>query len=88
MTKIDTRKEADLLKKEWKSPRFEGVTRPYSAEDVIRLRGSVKIEYTLARNAAEKLWKYLHEENAYFYKQQVAACRSRDYVCINITRLY
>lgn len=61
MAKVDIRKEADALRKEWKSKRFAGVTRPYSAEDVIRLRGSVRIEYTLARNASEKLWKYLNE---------------------------
>lgn len=62
MAKIDLRKEAELLKKEWKSARFSGITRPYSAEDVIKLRGSLKVEHTLARHTAEKLWKYLHEE--------------------------
>lgn len=59
MAKINTRKEADALRKEWKSKRFVGVTRPYSAEDVIRLRGSIKIEYTIARTTSEKLWKYI-----------------------------
>ncbi len=62
MAKLDIRKEADALRKEWKSPRFSGVMRPYSAEDVIKLRGSVTIEYTLARNASEKLWKYLNKD--------------------------
>jgi len=38
------------------NPRWNGVARPYTAEDVINLRGSVKIEYTLARMGAEKLW--------------------------------
>lgn len=52
------------LQKEWETnPRWEGVKREYSAEDVIRLRGSVDIEYTLARRGAEKLWKLLHEED-------------------------
>src|SRR5712671_3950576 len=43
--------------------RFAGVTRPYSKEDVERLRGSVAIEYTLARRGAEKLWTLLHTED-------------------------
>jgi isocitrate lyase len=52
---------ADLTRR-WKGPRFQGITRPYSAEDVWRLRGSVEIEHTLARRGAEKLWRLLHEE--------------------------
>jgi isocitrate lyase len=43
-------------------PRWEGITRPYAAEDVIRLRGSVRIEHTLARLGAERLWRLLHME--------------------------
>jgi isocitrate lyase len=42
--------------------RWSGIKRPYSAEDVERLRGSVHIEYTLAHRGAEKLWKLLNEE--------------------------
>jgi isocitrate lyase len=42
--------------------RWAGVTRPYSDEDVARLRGSVKIEHTLARMGADRLWKLLHSE--------------------------
>ena len=51
------------LEAEWSSnPRWEGVTRPYKAADVEKLRGSVRIEHTLARLGAERLWKLLHEE--------------------------
>ncbi|OJF17142.1 MAG: isocitrate lyase, partial [Bacillaceae bacterium G1] len=57
------REEARKLEESWKNdPRWKGIVRPYSAEDVLRLRGSVKIEYTLARMGAERLWKLLHEE--------------------------
>jgi isocitrate lyase len=42
--------------------RFDGVVRPYSAEDVNRLRGSIRIEHTLARLGAERLWQLLHGE--------------------------
>lgn len=41
---------------EWSRKRWDGVKRPYKAEDVVRLRGSVRVEHTLARNGAEKLW--------------------------------
>ncbi len=50
------------IEQEWRSPRWEGITRPYTAEDVARLRGSIKIEYTLARMGAERLWKLMHEK--------------------------
>lgn len=43
--------------------RWAGVERTYSAEDVIKLRGSIDIEHTLARRGAEKLWKLVHEED-------------------------
>ncbi|MFC0274578.1 isocitrate lyase [Metabacillus herbersteinensis] len=43
--------------------RWNGVERPYTAEDVIRLRGSIDIEQTLARRGAEKLWNNLHTED-------------------------
>jgi isocitrate lyase len=44
------------------NPRWSAVTRPYSYADVLRLRGSVQIEHTLARLGAERLWKLLHSE--------------------------
>ncbi len=60
-----TKKErAAALKKEWETnPRWKGVNRPYSAEEVINISGSVQIEYSLARNGAEKLWKRLHTDS-------------------------
>ena len=42
--------------------RFDGIERPYSADDVLRLRGSLPIEHTLARRGALKLWELLHED--------------------------
>lgn len=56
--------KAKRIQEDWnQSERWKGVTRPYTPEDVIRLRGSIDIEYTLAKNGAEKLWKLLHEED-------------------------
>jgi isocitrate lyase len=42
--------------------RWDGITRPYTVDDIERLRGTVQIEYTLARRGAEKLWDMLHTE--------------------------
>ena len=53
------------IAREWESERWEGIERPYSVDDVARLRGSIKIEYTLARMGAERLWELM---------------RTRDYV--------
>jgi isocitrate lyase len=55
--------EAQELQQLWKTdPRWNGIIRPYSAEDVLRLRGSVQIEHTLARMGAERLWKLLQQD--------------------------
>src|SRR5512141_167811 len=55
--------EVERLKKDWaENPRWQGVKRGYTAEDVVRLRGSLHIEHTLAKRGAEKLWKMLNEE--------------------------
>jgi len=55
--------EIKNLEREWnENPRWQGIERLYSAKDVILLRGSIKIEYTLAKMGAERLWRLLHEE--------------------------
>ncbi|MHA7283077.1 isocitrate lyase [Arthrobacter sp. TMS2-4] len=54
---------AHALELEWSAdPRWDGVRRDYSSADVVRLRGSVQEEHTLARRGAEKLWRQLTEE--------------------------
>jgi isocitrate lyase len=51
------------LEKMWAADRrWKGITRPYSAKDVVRLRGTVHIEHSLARLGAERLWDLLHRE--------------------------
>ncbi|QWC24795.1 isocitrate lyase [Bacillus haikouensis] len=55
---------AMTLQESWEmDERWRGVSRPFSAEDVIRLRGSIDIEHTLAKRGSEKLWDLLHEED-------------------------
>jgi len=60
---VEPRKhDVAALKKDWaENPRWRGIRRDYGAEDVVRLRGSVRIEHTLARRGAEKLWKLCAE---------------------------
>src|SRR5262245_35523273 len=71
------------LKKDWdENPRWKGVKRGYSAQNVARLRGSVKIEHTIARLGAEKLWKlcterpYVHSLGALTGNQAVQQVRA------------
>jgi isocitrate lyase len=61
---VDPRKEQiESLQQDWaQNPRWKGVKRGYVPADVVRLRGSVPIERTLAKRGAEKLWKMMHEQ--------------------------
>ncbi|GLY50473.1 isocitrate lyase [Lentzea sp. NBRC 102530] len=56
--------EANELARQWSTdPRWQGIERSYSAEDVLRLRGTVVEEHTLARRGAEKLWDLINTED-------------------------
>ena len=56
-------KQAEDLKNDWAAnPRWQGITRPYAAEEVVKLRGSIQVDHTLARMGAERLWNLLHTE--------------------------
>ncbi|NJP80750.1 isocitrate lyase, partial [Streptomyces sp. AA8] len=55
---------AEALARRWATaPRWKGIERTYSAEDVVQLSGSVREEHTLARRGAERLWRQLHERD-------------------------
>ncbi|MEY4014009.1 MAG: isocitrate lyase [Pseudomonadota bacterium] len=55
--------EAQKLQKDWaENPRWRGIKRGYTAEEVIRLRGSLPVEHTLARRGSEKLWDLVNNE--------------------------
>jgi isocitrate lyase len=57
-----TQRTANQIEQDWSSsPRWKGIHRGYAAADVVRLRGTVHVEHTLARLGAQKLWRYLHE---------------------------
>jgi isocitrate lyase len=60
---MNTEHEIKRMQADWSTnPRWKGLKRGYEPSDVLRLRGTVKIEYSLARQGAEKLWRYMAEE--------------------------
>ena len=61
--KLKEARDPNVLEKEWeKNPRWNGVVRDYTAADVLRLRGSIDIRYTVAEMGAERLWDLLNTE--------------------------
>jgi isocitrate lyase len=63
MTRLTRDQQAAALEKDWaENPRWKGIQRTYTAADVVRLRGSVQVEHTLAKRGAEKLWALMRDE--------------------------
>jgi isocitrate/methylisocitrate lyase len=63
MAKLKAVRDPQKIERDWESnPRWEGITRTYSADEVLKLRGSIEIEYTLAELGADRLWRLLQEE--------------------------
>lgn len=60
---MNTKEQVKQLEQEWANDaRWDGIKRPFTADNVLQLRGSLKIEYTLATNGAKKLWQLMHSE--------------------------
>src|SRR6186997_939048 len=63
MTRLKEARDPKAIEREWEThPRWDGIARDYTAEDVLRLRGSIDIRYTLAEMGAERLWQLLNTE--------------------------
>jgi len=63
MEHMDDVKQVELLKDRWcSSERWKGIRRDYTPQEVVRLRPSISVEYSIARRGCEKLWKILHNE--------------------------
>lgn len=61
---MNTQSQIQALEKEWReNPRWKGITRPYSAEEVLKLRGKYKLDYTIASQMSELLWKKLNSQD-------------------------
>ena len=63
MNQPTRQQQAAALQKDWdQNPRWNGIQRGYTADDVVRLRGSLQIEHPLAKRGAEKLWTLINTE--------------------------
>ena len=63
MSRPTRHQQIDALETDWaQNPRWKGIKRGYTAADVVRLRGSLPIEHTLAQRGAEKLWNLINSE--------------------------
>jgi len=61
---MKNQEQIQKLEQEWlENPRWNGIKRPYSAEEVLKLRGSYKLDYTIAQLMSEKLWKKLNNQD-------------------------
>lgn len=61
---MSTQEQITALEKEWReNPRWQGITRPYSAEEVLKLRGKYKIDYTIATEMSKTLWRKLTSQD-------------------------
>ena len=62
-TQLTRDQQIAQLEKDWaENPRWKGIKRGYSAADVVKLRGSLQIDHTLAQRGAEKLWNSINTE--------------------------
>jgi isocitrate lyase len=63
MAKLKAVRDPKQIERDWENnPRWDGITRDYTADDVLRLRGSIDVEHTLAKMGAERLWELLQDE--------------------------
>ena len=63
MAKLKAVRDPKQIERDWENnPRWDGITRDYTADDVLRLRGSIDIDYTLAKMGAARLWELMQDE--------------------------
>ena len=63
MVKLKAVRDPRQIERDWENnPRWDGITRDYTADDVVRLRGSIDIAQTLAEMGANRLWELLHDD--------------------------
>ena len=63
MTTLSREQQIAAIEKDWaENPRWKGIKRGYSAADVVRLRGSLQVDHTLAKRGADKLWNLINTE--------------------------
>lgn len=84
-----TQNQAEILKNNWATDeRWLGITRGYAAGDVVRLRGSVEIKYTLAEIGARRLWDLLHTEHFVAALGAMTGCQAVQQVQAGLKAIY
>jgi isocitrate lyase len=84
-----TQKEIDQLSKEWNiNPRWKGIERNYTAEDVVKLRGSFQLDHSLAKQGAEKLWQLLSTEPSVRALGAMTGCQAVQEVEAGLQAIY
>lgn len=84
-----TQNQAATLKNNWAADeRWQGITRGYAAEDVVKLRGSIEIKYTLADIGARRLWDLLHTENFVAALGAMTGCQAVQQVQAGLKAIY
>ena len=77
------------LKNEWESlPRWKGIERPYSSSDVYKLKGTVQVDYSIAKLGASRLWKLLNEEDYVFTLSAVTGNQAIEQVKAGLKAIY
>lgn len=79
----------ETLTKIWnEDPRWEGITRDFSADEVIKLRGSYNIEYSIARLGAENLWRLVHTEDYVSALGALTGCQAVQQIKAGLKAIY
>src|ERR1700694_163515 len=84
----DERNPTDSLQNRNGNDRWQGINRPYAAEDVGRLRGSIEIKYTLAEMGAKRLWELLHTEPFVAALGAMTGCQAVQQVQAGLKAIY
>ena len=86
---MKTHNQTTTLKNNWATDkRWQGIERGYTAEDVVRLRGSVEIKYTLAEIGAQRLWDLLHTEHYVAALGAMTGCQAVQQVQAGLKAIY
>src|SRR5438034_1604678 len=86
---MDKQEFTSALERAWKTDsRWDGVTRPYTAAGVDRLRGSIDIEYSLARYGAARLWQLLQEQDYVHVRSAISGNQAIQEVQAGVKAIY
>ncbi len=81
--------DAAAMARDWEgNPRWRGIQRPFTSQDVVRLRGTLQVEHTLARMGADRLWRLLHDEPYINALGAMTGCQALQQVKAGLQAIY